>query len=292
MTQQSGVRACNACKDGVEQPFPFSMAFQPIVNVLDGSAFAYEALARGPEGQSAAWVLGQVHKANRYAFDQHCRVKAITLAARLGLASQGARLCINFIPGAVYSPVACIQLTLKTAQLVGFPCERLIFEITEDEQVRDRMHLQSIAEEYKRHGFQMAIDDFGAGYSGLNLLADFVPDILKLDMELTRNIDQRPRAQAIVKAISELSKTMGLCLIAEGIETLQEYSALRECGITLMQGYLFAKPQYECLPSFAMPDEKQFTPQRLAMGVNGMQPGVQLLPCSTPGAVIPARPRS
>jgi hypothetical protein len=111
--------SCHGCKDGIEQPFPFGMAFQPIVDVNTSKVFAYEALVRGERGESAGSILGQVTKANRYAFDQSCRVKAISLATQLGLADTGAQLSINFMPGAVYSPAACIQLTLATAREVG-----------------------------------------------------------------------------------------------------------------------------------------------------------------------------
>ncbi len=246
--------ACTACKDGVAQPFPFSMAFQPIVDVNSGTVFAYEALVRGPDGEGAGAVLGQVTESNRYAFDQTCRVRAITLAARLGLAATGARLSINFIPGAVYSPVACIQLTLKTARECDFPCDRLIFEFTEAEQVVDPAHLRSIIAEYRRQGFQIAIDDFGAGYSGLTLLAELPPDILKLDMALTRNLHQRPAAAAIVRSMVELARSLGSKVVAEGIETVEEYAALKDCGISLMQGYLLAKPAFEKLPEFILPD--------------------------------------
>jgi EAL domain-containing protein (putative c-di-GMP-specific phosphodiesterase class I) len=245
--------SCNGCKDGIEQPFPFSMAFQPIVDVYTGKAFAYEALVRGERGESAGSILDQVTKANRYAFDQSCRVKAILLAAQLGLSDTGAQLSINFMPGAVYSPAACIQLTLATAREVGFPCDQIIFEITEEEVV-DRAHLRGIVEDYRQRGFKVALDDFGAGYSGLNLLADFPADIIKLDMNLTRNLPQRPAALAIVKLMVELARTLGSQLIAEGIETVDEYNALRRCGIHLMQGYLFAKPAFEALPRFALPN--------------------------------------
>ena len=168
------------------------MAFQPIVDVNTRSVFAYEALVRGLQGQGAGSILSQVTPENRYAFDQNCRVKAITLAAQLGLPSTGAHLSINFMPGAVYSPVACIQLTLKTAASVSFPISKLIFEITENEEVVDHGHLYSIAGEYHNQGLKIALDDFGAGYAGLNLLADLPADIIKLDMALTRNIHQAP----------------------------------------------------------------------------------------------------
>ncbi len=247
---------CGACKDGTAQPFPFSMAFQPIVDIDANHVFAYEALVRGLHGESAWSILSQVTEANRYAFDQNCRVKAITLASELGIVPTGAKLSINFMPGAVYSPAACIQLTLNTAFLLSFPAHRLIFEITEAEEVKDRKHLVDIATEYHKHGFKMALDDFGAGYAGVNLLADLGPDILKLDMELTRNLHKRPISIAIVRAMVKLCDELGIAVIAEGIESMEEYRAVQDCGIHLMQGYLLARPGFESLPTFRLPSER------------------------------------
>jgi EAL domain-containing protein (putative c-di-GMP-specific phosphodiesterase class I) len=245
--------ACFGCKDGVDEPFPFSMAFQPIVDCVSGGVYAYEALVRGPEGQPAAFVLNQVNDQNRYAFDQSCRVKAITLASRLGLAATGAMLSINFMPGAVYSPAACIQVTLKAARSLSFPLDRLIFEIVEAEKVRSSEHLMAIVDEYRNCGFKVALDDFGAGWSGVNLLASVSANILKLDMALTRNIARRPRAAAIVEAMVKLCAAMDIDLIAEGIETIEEYGILHNAGVRLMQGYLLAKPAFEQLPLINIP---------------------------------------
>ncbi len=244
---------CTACRDGIGQPFPFTMAFQPIVDVENNRVYAYEALVRGVSNEPAGTILAQVTGANQYAFDQGCRVQAITLASRLGLAETGAKLSINFMPGAVYSPAACIQLTLKTANTIGFPLDRLIFEITEAEEVMNRTHLANIFAEYRRHGFMMAIDDFGAGYSGMNLLADLPSDVLKLDMALTRNVHTRPRALAIVQSMVALCRSLDVRLIAEGVETVEEYDALRHCEVSLMQGYLLARPAFEALPTFTLP---------------------------------------
>ncbi|MBT2329265.1 EAL domain-containing protein, partial [Pseudomonas fluorescens] len=97
-------------------------------------------------------------------------------------------------------------------------------------------------------GFTTAIDDFGSGYSGLNLLAMFQPHVLKIDMALTRTIDQDPVKQAIVEGIVLVAKRLGITVIAEGIETREESAALLELGIDLMQGYLFARPEVGRLP--------------------------------------------
>ncbi len=253
MTLPSSSPRCSACRDGIRKPFPFSMAFQPIVDVDARSIYAFEALVRGPHGEGAASVLSQVTEENRYAFDQNCRVQALTLAAKLRLPATDGRLSINFMPGAVYSPAACLQLTLRTAESLAFPTDKLIFELTENEVVTNPNHLSAIAHEYRRHGFKIAIDDFGAGHSGLNLLIDLPVDIIKLDMALTRDLQQRPRALKVVKTIAALAKDLGSEVIAEGVETIEELDAIRSCGVSVMQGYLFAKPLFECLPEFSIP---------------------------------------
>ena len=258
--QASPASTCGACQDGTAEPFPFTMAFQPIVDTSSQTVFAYEALVRGPQGESAFSILQQVTEDNRYAFDQGCRVKAIHLAAKLGVPSGGARLSLNFMPGAVYSPQACIQQTLRAAQQTDFPLDLLIFEITEDEKVRDPGHLQRIIAEYKKHGFAMALDDFGAGFSGLNLLAELDVDIVKLDAKLVRNIHLQPRSEAIVNSLVDLCRTLNTQLIGECVETLEEYEVLRRCGITLMQGYLFAKPAFESLPDIHWPNQQNDVP--------------------------------
>lgn len=239
---------CGECGDGVAEPFPFSMAFQPIVDIAQRRVFAYEALVRGPEGQGAASVLSAVTVENRYAFDQSCRRRAIETACRAGLVASGAKLSINFIPGAVYEPKACIRLTLVTARRAALPTDRLIFEVTEGEPVRDHAHLNRIFQEYRRQGFFTAIDDFGAGYAGLNLLADFQPEIIKIDMDMIRNIDSNRVRQVLVNAIVSACRDLNIEVIAEGIETEAEMTTLRDMGVSLFQGYFFARPAFEKLP--------------------------------------------
>jgi len=118
-----------------------------------------------------------------------------------------------------------------------------MFEVTEGERVDDPDHLKSIFQEYERQGFTTAIDDFGSGYSGLNLLALFQPQVLKIDMALTRGIDQDPVKRAIVDGILLVANRLGITVIAEGVETPQESAALLALGIELMQGFLYARPE-------------------------------------------------
>ena len=190
-------------------------------------------------------VLNQVDEHNRYAFDQACRVRAIELAAFLELESL---LSINFLPNAVYQPAACLAKTFEAARRTNFPVHHLMFEVTENEPARDVAHLQGIFTEYKKHGMITAIDDFGAGHSGLNMLADFQPDVLKIDMALTRAIGTDVVRRKIVAAIVGLCHSLNVSVIAEGIETIDEAVVLRHLGVRLFQGYFFARPGVEQLP--------------------------------------------
>lgn len=222
------------------------MAFQPIVDLHQRTIFAYEALVRGPGNQPASEILAGVNEQSRYRFDQLCRVKALELASTLHMPTQ---LSINFMPNAVYRAETCLRMTLRAAARLNFPHERIIFEITEGERITDHAHLREIVREYKRQGFKTAIDDFGAGYAGLNLLTEFQPDIIKLDMALIRNIDQDRVRQTIVTGVLYVCRELGISVIAEGIETLAELVFLRDAGVQLFQGYYFARPGLEMLPT-------------------------------------------
>lgn len=235
---------CESCKNGEELGFDFTMAFQPIVNSTTRSIFAYEALVRGLNNEGAASIFAQVNDSNLYKFDQACRTKAIQLAAQLKMQPL---LSINFMPNAVYRPELCIRATLAAAEKYNFPIEQIIFEITESEKVDDLAHVRNIVDYYRQRGFRTAIDDFGAGYSGLNLLAEIQTDLMKLDMALIRNIDQRRSSQIIVRGIMQVCRELNMQVIAEGIESYEEFAVLQDMGIELFQGYYFARPAFEAL---------------------------------------------
>lgn len=238
--------SCKQCLERKDLGFDFTMAFQPLIQYSTQTIFGYEALVRGTQNESAFSVIEKVNDENRYRFDQLCRVKAIALASKLNIDSV---LSINFLPNAVYRPELCIRTTLEAAKEYNFPIENIMFEFTEVEKVKDHEHIKHIVECYKNLGFRTAIDDFGSGYSGLNLLAGFQTDIAKLDMELIRNIDKDPVKQVIIKHGLAMFAELNITPLAEGIETKEEMIFLRDAGIDLMQGYYFAKPGFESLPS-------------------------------------------
>jgi len=237
--------SCSNCADSSELDFDFTMAFQPIINCQSNTIYGYEALVRGLNNESAYSIISQVNDDNRYTFDQLCRIKAIALASKLGINTM---LSINFLPNAIYKPERCIRTTLEAAKQYNFPTTNIMFEFTEVEKIEDSSHVERVVSYYQELGFKTATDDFGSGYSGLNLLADFQTDIIKLDMALIRDIDKDTKRQTIVRNCLNMFEELNIMALAEGIETVEEYHWLKSVGIELMQGYLFAKPGFECLP--------------------------------------------
>jgi blue light- and temperature-responsive anti-repressor len=229
----------------------FSYAFQPIVDVDKREVFSYEALIRGPAIEPAFQVLNRVPANRRYQFDRDSRVAAIDLAAALGLPCH---LNLNFLPQGLYVSADSISSTLDAAVRNHIPVDRIILEVTEGEVIADHANFAEQLNEYRRLGLKVAIDDFGAGYSGLNLLADFQPDQVKIDMNLVRGIERHGPRQAIVRAVAQACSDLGIDVIAEGVETWEEYLWFVDQGVSLFQGYLFARPGFECLPPFTIPN--------------------------------------
>jgi EAL domain-containing protein (putative c-di-GMP-specific phosphodiesterase class I) len=226
------------------------MAFQPIVYVDRREVYSYEALVRGPNGEGADHVLAQVNDANRYTFDQVCRVKALKLGKRLGVST---RLDINFLPNALMDVNTCLRTTVQLARHYRFPTEQIVFEVTECERVKDLRHVAAVISECQQQGLRIAIDDFGAGYSGLNLLAALHPNLIKVDIGLVRGIDRSRVRRAIVHGVLVACRDLDIEVIAEGVETPGELAALRDLGVRLFQGFLFARPAVERLPEVVWP---------------------------------------
>ena len=232
-------------------PMELKFAFQPIVDLRDRSIYAQEALVRGADGQGAGEVLATVTEDIVYAFDRKCRIGAIKSGTRL-LGDRAERLSLNMMPNSVYDPTTCLRTTVAAAEAAGFAIGRLMFEITEHEAIRDIDHFTEIVAYYKNMGFTTAIDDFGAGSSGLNLFTAIVPEIVKLDRKLIAGIDTSPVQSAVVGNMVELCAKLGIEIIAEGVETAAEVDVLKDLGIHLFQGYFFARPAFDAL----VPDDQ------------------------------------
>jgi EAL domain-containing protein (putative c-di-GMP-specific phosphodiesterase class I) len=225
------------------------MAFQPIVDLDRRAVLAYEALVRGRGGEPAGDVLARVPPAGRYAFDQVCRYTALALAGRLGAVA----LSVNFLPNALYEEDTCLRATVRAARHHAFPLGRLVCELTEGERVDDVGRVREVVRECQSEGLRVAIDDFGDGYAGLNLLAELTPDLVKIDIGLVRGIGGCRRRRAIVRGVLAACRELGIGVVAEGVETADELAALRDLGVRYAQGFLFARPAVEALPEVCWP---------------------------------------
>ncbi|MCW8092314.1 EAL domain-containing protein [Alteromonas sp. ASW11-130] len=241
---------CAACRQGTTFEKNFSMAFQPLVDLSSRETYGYEALVRGMNGEPAATVINEVTAENIYQFDQTCRVKAIALAAQHNLTK---KLSINFLPGAIHRPDACIKTTLAAAKKYDFPISRLNFEMVETDHVPEIHRLEETIDYYRKIGFNTALDDFGSGYANLDWLAYLNPDSIKIDISLIRNIDKVTKRRLIVSHLQRLASTLNVEVVAEGVETKAERDVLAEMGVTKQQGFYFAKPQFE--EFIAVPEE-------------------------------------
>jgi EAL domain-containing protein (putative c-di-GMP-specific phosphodiesterase class I) len=232
----SNAHACSNPPVSVgESESPVSYAFQPIVDAQERRVISYEALIRGRNGESARAVLGSVHGARLHQFDADGRMIAVALAMRLGLACD---LNLNLIPWSLLDKESAqIDSMLDAAEKLGLSANRIVMEITEGELIHDHARFSTLIDAYRTRGVKVAIDDFGAGYSGLNLLAAFQPDQLKIDMGLIRGVASDGPKQAIVRGIVSVCFDLGIDVIAEGVETHEEFDWLTSAGGAVFSGF-------------------------------------------------------
>jgi len=232
----------------------FSFAYQPIVDIAKGRISSFEALVRGPGAQPAKEVLNSVGSSARYMFDELLRCRAIELACQLGISC---RLNLNLMAkGPVMSETA-IESALEAADSVGFARDLITLEITESGIIDNVDWFTHCVKRYRKEGVRFAIDDFGKLYAGLNLLADFKPDSVKIDPSLIRDISTRNEKRATIAGIVSSCRALGIELVAEGVESHDEFETCFKTGINLFQGYLFARPGFEVLPVVNYPEVGQ-----------------------------------
>jgi EAL domain-containing protein (putative c-di-GMP-specific phosphodiesterase class I) len=244
------------------ETFPeFQIMLQPIVDLERASVFAYEALCCGLRGESYSELVGQMDPASVHPFDELILVKALRLAAELRLEeATGAKIALNVGPTAGLDP----RYVRRVAKRCGIKPSSVVIEFTEGLRM-DTVRLARIIEDHRAAGVVVALDDFGAGYAGLSVLAACTPDVLKIDSELIRNIDSSPLKKTIVGAFADVCRRLRVGIVAEGVETLAECSTLQRLGISLMQGYFFARPRAWKMPrvSFPRPHEPDLSKQTL-----------------------------
>ena len=213
------------------------MAYQPIVNAVDSTVYAYEALMRSEEPAlpHPGAVLQAAERADRI-HDVGRTVRQSVLTSMPEAAPEWL-MFVNLHPEDLLDPI----LYEAESPFVKL-APRIVLEVTERASLD---HLSGVSEriaKLRALGFRIALDDLGAGYAGLTSFTLLEPEFVKLDMGLIRDVDSNQIKQKIVRTMVELCRDMGKRIIAEGIETLPERDTLIALGCDLLQGYLFAKP--------------------------------------------------
>lgn len=221
------------------------MHFQPILHADSGSrVFAFESLARGIGQDGQVISPGQLFPAARatelmFHLDRAARVAAIRQAHEQGISEN---VFINFNPTSVYDPAFCLRTTFDEVARLGASPEHYVFEVVETELIEDPGHLEAILREYRRHGFRVALDDLGAGYGSLDLLQNIRPDFVKLDRGMVDGVSGNSYLASITSRLIDMARELGVQIIAEGIETREDWHWLREHGVDFVQGFYFARP--------------------------------------------------
>lgn len=227
--------------------------FQPIVCLTTGDVVAYEALSRGPEAsmfENPTYLFEVAEKLEMLEdLDMLCREKAIMNAKKLGLNTKPIKLFINI-------DAACITYSKhdkgKTKALIEefeFKMDNVVLEITERTLIKDSQVFYQALSHYQSQGFAIAIDDLGSGSAGLRLLFETNPQKVKIDKFLVENIDKSFKKQAIVKMLVDMChRVLNSKMVAEGIETFDEFTTIKALGIDWGQGYFFGKPSSTLQP--------------------------------------------
>jgi EAL domain-containing protein (putative c-di-GMP-specific phosphodiesterase class I) len=220
--------------------------YQPIFWAGTLDVWGYECLMRGRalDGSlvSPATLLGWARQERlTFMLDRHARELHLRSAGAAGLGPPY-HLLINFLPTAVYRPEFCLRTTVRAAAESGLEPDHIVFEVVETEQVHRREHLRDLLAFYRATGFKAALDDVGSGFSGLTLLADLNPDIIKIDRELVSRAPESPLHRDVCASLARLGQDNGQLVLAEGVETEAEWRVMTELGVNLLQGFLFGRP--------------------------------------------------
>ena len=217
-------------------------AFQPIVRPSIGEAYGYEALVRGPNEEPPWFLFERVEGKDKAQFEQAINETAFSYSHLLGNTDL---LFVNVTPENLLLDQGEYLLDLCGRNPDQVKPTQIVLELSEQGLQRDMRLLSRTLNRLRSVGFTIAMDDFGAGSAGLNSLIDVDPDIIKLDMHLVRTIHESGVRQALIKSVLNFADALGILVLAEGVETNEEYDYLRKLGIDLFQGFLFARPNID-----------------------------------------------
>ena len=223
--------------------------FQPVFSHPTMQIWGYECLMRAVDDAGKIINPTQIIKWARqenllFMLDRICRETHIKNAALVDVPLH-CNFLINFLPSVIYDPNVCLTTTLAAAEKYGLHSKRVIFEVIETETIKDHDHLRGIIDYYRDYGFRIALDDLGAGHAGLTLLGDLSPDLIKIDRQLISKSVESTIHRTICESIVSIARQEKKMVLAEGVETHEEWQLFQSMGVDLYQGYLFGKPQKE-----------------------------------------------
>ncbi len=230
--------------------------FQPVVALKGGGILGYEALIRGPAGtayHSPATLFSMAAEADMvFELDRSCRRKALQASKDL---PAGSKLFINVFPSCMYDPEFQGASLIRLLEGLGLGPERIVLEINEKYAIENYKLFVEALQNLTQMGFEIAVDDIGAGYSGFEKIAHLNPRYLKFDMQLVKDIDGSYVRREMARALKDFADKMESTIIAEGIEREGELKALVDLGIEYGQGFLLGRPA----EGFAVPRTERAT---------------------------------
>ncbi|MCC6466201.1 MAG: GGDEF domain-containing protein [Planctomycetes bacterium] len=219
--------------------------FQPIVNVFTGSTVGYEVLSRrAGTGEGYDILLQRAQRLGIvWELERACRLAALRRISTLPEPLRNERYFLNVSPAMLGDARFAETFSPRALADFGIQLSNIVIELTEKHSITDYELFEEALRQYTNHGFNIALDDFGSGHSGLMTLISSRPHYLKLDMGVTRNVHQHPYKQAVVRSLSSLAASVGALLVAEGIESWDELEMLVRLGVRYGQGFLLGRPE-------------------------------------------------
>jgi len=218
--------------------------YQPLVSLVEQKFFAWEAFSRGPLDSSFYSPLRLLDVARRHG--QLVRLERLSRETALqGFVEQQlpGKIFINISPDLLIQPDHEPGLTLEYIKRLQLDPERLVIQLGENRTEKDYTLMKRALDHYRSMGFEVALGDLGQGYSGLRLWSELRPDYVRVEQHFVRGLHKDKVKRAFIRSLHTLAVALGTRLIAEGVETYDEFHRLEEIGVDLMQGYFFARPQ-------------------------------------------------
>ncbi|PKM10393.1 MAG: GGDEF domain-containing protein [Gammaproteobacteria bacterium HGW-Gammaproteobacteria-3] len=217
--------------------------FQPVISLHQQTIIGYEALIRGPSNSSLHSPFNLFDTAGRFGLQAKLEFvcREITLKRFAELAFD-AKLFLNASPSVLLEPDFKKGETLRLLEQFNIAPHSIIIELTEHQPTDDYDLMREAVSHYQNMGFEIALDDLGAGYSGLRLWSELRPHYVKIDKHFIQGLHQDPVKLNFVRSIQAIAQAMNCKVIAEGIEIKAEYQAIEKLGITHAQGFYFARP--------------------------------------------------